>query len=506
MPDWQEDSNKNGIIDGAEYVKDGNIRLNLAPRRAPYRESVAISAVLEDKNGIQVYVDSLNEVSFDVSRVVAYSGGVAVEKYRRGAEGEIGNSVNVKDYVNFSQLSVRAKEGKADYVFSTKDRDADVYFDATISPRDKDGKAAFVKTSAEAKLEIRSETLRVGLTSSGASISTYAKAGEYDEISFPIEKVGKNGAKLDLAFPLAVRIFDDDTSKQIGDTLVAAKIPWTYTGSLLNQSGNYRFEFTDREGVAGSLAFTVAAGKAVKMELSVSSSLFVKNETVTVLAKIVDQFGNPARGDLIDLSAKISGGGYFTENRSDTLNKAIVDGYTTFEVSSNDGGKELTFELEAKNRGLISSVKFRSLDYAKAVVDVENRHSLVVGTGSHLVNIRVVDKTGNELSGFDGMATVSFPKLSGTFDTNYVAIKNAKTATGFLLSPKYVAAKDLKIDVRIPGIRDIEGNIVTVLPDVAMRVALQTEKPAMEAKTGETESIFARLFDRYGNLAYNHAE
>ncbi len=172
-------------------MKDGQIRLSATPKRAPYRESVVLSAILENKDGVQVYVDSVNDVSFDVTKVVAYSGGVATEKYRRGASGELGNSVVVKDYVNFGQISVKAKEGNATYVLTTKDRDADVYFDATVAPRDKDGKAAFVKTSNEAKLEIRAETLKIGLTSSGASISSYAKAGEYSEISFPIKKVGK---------------------------------------------------------------------------------------------------------------------------------------------------------------------------------------------------------------------------------------------------------------------------------------------------------------------------
>lgn len=39
-----------------------------------------------------------------------------------------------------------------------------------------------------------------------------------------------------------------------------------------------------------------------------------------------------------------------------------------------------------------------------------------------------------------------------------------------------------------------------------MRVALETEKPAIEARTSETETVTAKLFDRYGNLAYNHAD
>lgn len=58
--------------------------------------------------------------------------------------------------------------------------------------------------------------------------------------------------------------------------------------------------------------------------------------------------------------------------------------------------------------------------------------------------------------------------------------------------------------MHVPGVKDVEGNVLTVYPDVPMRVSLETEKPAIEAKTGETETVTAKLFDRYGNLAYNH--
>lgn len=256
----------------------------------------------------------------------------------------------------------------------------------------------------------------------------------------------------------------------------------------------------------GSQVLTVTAGNATKLELVPSSTLFVKNETVTVLAKVVDQFGNYAKGDLVDLSAKIDGGGYFVENKSDKLDRAIVEGFTTFEVSTSDGGKDLKFSLEIKNRGLKAETSFRSLDYAKAVVEVENRDNIVVGKEPHAVRVKLVDENGKALSGFDGVAAINFPALSGIFDTNYLGIKNGLSATGALLTPKYVAGKDLKIDVRVPGVKDVENDLVTVYPDVPMRVSLETEKPAIEAKTGETETVTAKLFDRYGNLAYNHAE
>lgn len=506
VPDYQDDSNANGIMDGAEYVKDGKIELQAAPSRVPYSEAAALAAVLYDKNGTRIVVDNVNEVSFDISRIVAYSGGTSSEVYRRGASGELGNVVNTRPYVNFGQVSVRAVDGRATFTLTSRDRDADVYFDATVSPRDKNGKAAFIKISEEAKLEIRSESLRIGLSASGTSVSTYLKAGEFPSVTFPIKKIGKGGQELAVSYPVAYSVVDDDTGIPLGVTGSIASGGLEYSGRLLSQTGNHRFEFTDKDGVVGTQVVTVTSGVADKIVLSPSSTLFVKGETVTVVAKVVDRYGNIVKGDLLTLQASVKGGGYFVENKASELEKTIVEGYTTFEITTNDGGKNLTFDLKTKDGKYSASTGFKSLDYAKAVVEVADRANVVVGKEAHAVNVKVVDAAGVTLQGFDGVAAVAFPELSGTFDTNFVAIKDGKTSTGLLLTPKYVAGKKLAVDVRIPGVKDVEGNELDVLPDVPMRVALETEKPAMEARPGETQTVTARLFDRYGNLAYNHPE
>lgn len=51
----------------------------------------------------------------------------------------------------------------------------------------------------------------------------------------------------------------------------------------------------------------------------------------------------------------------------------------------------------------------------------------------------------------------------------------------------------------------MEGGTLTVLPNRPMRVGLVSDSAKMEAAPGLSTTIRAELFDRYGNLAYNHA-
>ncbi len=71
IPDWQVDANNNGIIDGYEWIKDGNIDLSADHKRLAYNASTPIRATFKKDDKVLAN-DSFNEVSFDVKRVVAY--------------------------------------------------------------------------------------------------------------------------------------------------------------------------------------------------------------------------------------------------------------------------------------------------------------------------------------------------------------------------------------------------------------------------------------------------
>ena len=227
------------------------------------------------------------------------------------------------------------------------------------------------------------------------------------------------------------------------------------------------------------------------------------------MVRATDSFGNLTKGNLLQINASISGGGFFTENNNVTATKSTVEGMMSFEISANDGGQTHTIQFsttDSKGNSIKKEVPLtvKSIDYAKIRVGIPNRENIVAGGTGQTVNLEIVDANGGVLDGFNGVASIDFPKNSGSFDTQFVQIQNGKNTTPIKFNPGSVAIQGGKIDVQVPGIKDIEGGTLTVLPNLPMRVGLSTDTNNLEAKIGNSAGITAKLFDRYGNLAFNH--
>lgn len=305
IPDYAEDLNKNGVVDSAERVGDGgSVSLSAHPRVASYFSNVSLSAKLLDRNGQQVLIDSTNEVSFEVDTIYAYSGSSEQLVYdRMEKEGEEGDASVISKYVTFSPVRVRAEAGEAKLGVSSMGLDADVHFVATVAPKDKNGVPLF-SVSDDAVLKIRSDEL-VGTpySGSGVGVSSMVAAGEFDRLEYRFERNSKNGSGA-IAYPVSVTVTDADGT--VVHTGSVASGNWTLSGDLLNRMGEYSIEFADAEGVSGIRSLTVSAGEAVSMELVPSSSAFVVGEKVTFLVRLLDKYGNYAKGDLVGMSGSIS--------------------------------------------------------------------------------------------------------------------------------------------------------------------------------------------------------
>jgi hypothetical protein len=162
----------------------------------------------------------------------------------------------------------------------------------------------------------------------------------------------------------------------------------------------------------------------------------------------------------------------------------------------------LSFRIDSANIAS-NTLSLRSIDFAKISLEVDNRNQIVVGKEPHIVRVKILDRNNQVLSGYNGIISLDFPKLSGTISTPLLHITNGLSDTGTLLTPAFVAEKNLHIQAQIPGISTIEGDIVTVLPDVPMSFGFLKVDDRIEAKVGNLDNTRATLYDRYGNIAYN---
>ncbi len=281
IPDINTDSNKNGILDGYEMVRDGEILLNADLKRLGYRSATPLKATLKKDNRILAH-DSFNEVEFSVKRIVAYdTKGVKKIVFARGGTGDLGSLATLQKYIGFTPIKVRAEGGIASYTISSKDNNLDVVLDARVSPKDKNGVIAFTKDSNEFTLEIRSENLIADsiadLTQSDPlrTGSSIFKAGEAKSIQYSFAVQSPTG-KTKAEAPFEVRIVDDIDGRVLVPTTKISTEKYTYSGELLKQAGIYRLEFFDTQGRFVAKTLTIESGDSVRLDAIASSSVFVK--------------------------------------------------------------------------------------------------------------------------------------------------------------------------------------------------------------------------------------
>lgn len=317
-PNWQKDTNKNGILDGYEWIKDGSIKLTTPLKRIGYRTDTALVADLT-KDGRSLAFDSFNEVYFDIKKIVLKKGQAQLDGslvtsdktvYVRGGSEAAGSLETLQKYVFFTPIKARSELGTAKYHIQSIDRDIDITLDATVSPKDKNGLPAFKTVSNELLLEVRSEALRVDSlvkTGTGSQTNPTFKAGLADNIAFNFSVTGSNPeAPSPAKYPVEVKILDDIDGTVLQNTQNITSGKYTYNGDLLKKAGNYRFEYIDAENRFGTVVVNVLPADPVRIDTLPSSSLFVKGQKDMILVRAMDAFGNITKGDLLQIKGTVS--------------------------------------------------------------------------------------------------------------------------------------------------------------------------------------------------------
>jgi len=246
--DWKADRNKNGILDGYEWIGTGELKLSTPLKHIGYRTGAPLTATLTKDSKLLAH-DSFNKVFFDVKKVVLKSGQPQIDGaitnsdknvYLRGASGELGSLETLKKYVFFTPIEVRAEAGTAKYEIQSLDRDIDAYLDATVSPKDKNNTAAFRKFSNELLLEVRSEALKINTivqTGTGSKVDPTFRAGEADKIRFEFSVTGKNSElSVPAKAPLEFTIIDDIDGSILQNSQKINGTDFVYTGELLKKA------------------------------------------------------------------------------------------------------------------------------------------------------------------------------------------------------------------------------------------------------------------------------
>ncbi|MDD2566021.1 MAG: VCBS repeat-containing protein [Candidatus Gracilibacteria bacterium] len=512
-PIYLEDKDQNQIPDGAElidYNKGGDIEIISDRGMYGYNKSIRIKANLLNY-GKLIAVDSSSKVNFDVEEIIAYSGSQYNTVYNKtGNQESIRNRNNINAYINFAPISIKANKGVADYAFSSKSSDVDVIIRASISTKDKNGKIAVSNESEDFVVRIRGISIsissKVYFKNNSTSSTSSIDAGEVNKIEFSLKTIDKNNKPFENNFtPFKLDLINSITGEKILSGVTVESSSYSYNGEILKKTGNYKFNFTDVEGIEGTQNLTVNPGKIGEIRLTSSSTQFVKGSEVDVFAELFDNNNNRATGELFNVKGEISGNGVFEDGNSKSITRGLLEGYSNFRVKSDGNPGTITIKFSVENTNISKEIKLESIESAKIKLNIENSNNIIAGGNKHKISISVIENNENNklLDKFNGVAYFDFPELNGVIVNNFVKIKNGKSEEDVYLFPGIVASKNIKINASVPGVDKIEGNIISVLPDKPMYVGLVNSNPKLEAKAGEKTTIKAALYDRYGNITYN---
>lgn len=424
--------------------------------------------------------------------------------YQNGStDPKLSNSGAISQYMNFVPLSIRAQSGISRYSMTSKAKAFEAEFVASIRTLDKDGRVAIDKKSAP---------LKVTVVSASSKITTMTKKEGTTEFlpSSSVTAGNPNGVKFVLSNPsrpLKLKVFDDVAKKQVAPETSVDTAEYVFKSSVLDTSGVYRFEFTDSTGLMNEAYVTVMPDVLTQIRVTPATNAFVAGSKTTVAVELLDRLGNHVQSTMYALKGEIvSGSAVFAQSNGKTVERSVIDGTASFDVTSRQAGEDIKLRFSVTNPNLVSPTEtIQVLADAKVSLEVENRTNIVVGGDPHVVRFKVSDGQGNLLTNFKGVLSVSFPTTSGTLSKDFIRIEGGVSKEDLVLKPGFLAAKDVRFNVSVPGVSRVENDTVTVLPGVPMSVEMRTANPKIEAKIGSKTIVQAALHDRYGNLAYNHA-
>lgn len=509
---YLQDLDKNWITDAAELIRDWEISLTSDKTIYNYNSTVNLEAKLissKDLGNKLIWVDNSSQVSFDVVRIDDVSGKTKSTVYNKNSSNSsLSDISSIDNFISFSSQKIRVNSGIAKYAFRAKQKNVDVLINASIETLDNDSKVAVSKVSNILLIKIRWDYLSI-VSKKWDNVTSSIEAG--DTVIFEISKMDKSGNNLDLSNNISLNVKDNISKESIyrEDKINSTKdwnsLKFIFKNNLLKKSGVYNFSFEDSEWIIWETTLTVAWAKLKTIKVVPSSNIFVKWNEDIIYVELLDEFSNILKWDLYNLKAQITTGNWYFGTGNTTEEKNILEWFTYFTLKSNEASNinirfiakkwESTLEYNLPN-------PIKVINSANASVEMNNRNNLVVGTGSFDTKVVIKDEAWNKIDDFSGVAYLDFPAVSGVFSSNSVKIINWESEL-VQFKPNFVAWKNIKIWVTIPGIPEVSWNFINILPDVPMSVELTSSNDKIEAKIWEKTTVKATLYDRYSNVAYN---
>jgi len=519
------DIDRNWISDCLQdKLKTAKLLLTTKQNKYFYNTSNIIDIELRDKNNNPIIIDNSSYVSISIDKIVDK---INWETIFDSSKDDIRQkSEIISNYISFTQTNLRLVSWKTKAYFSSKSKDVDIYFKASIFQEDSSKKSIVSLDSNILQVPIRGEHLFISSSSLNDNTKTLEntstfvsdkpniyiyddskkKVSDAEKISldpklvFAISNISKTWDKKKLELPFDIKIKNE--SWDVIKNVSVDKLDTFTSIDSISKSWNYTLNITDNYGFNASSKFEIIADVPAKIDLRLWSSILDINQTIsTNIASIYDKFNNPVVWQNYDLKLKILWDSVlFEQNKEKQLNLSMFSSFAPFRlISSNVWNSRIEADLyDIDKKILTKSINIRVIEDLK--LDVKLDKNLQVWNKTWEFTIKALDKNWNLLTDLDSRVYLTVDKKYGTTIKSYYEFKSWIAKIDF--TTNILAWEKIPFSFLIEWFNQNNIQLVNILPEKAIKVDLSTSSEKIQADISSSVSIKASMKDIYWNTVF----
>ena len=529
------DFNKNWINDCIENKLEDWGKLILFSTKSRYylNESWNLKTKLFDKNNKRITIDDSSYIKYDLKKIIDKDTKKII--FDNSKQNFDDNLDLIKEYVFFNPYSIKSFHGVSSYMFSTKNKNADIYFEANLILKDWDLKE---------KINIKSNSVLVKIRSDRLFLKSYKKdsSGEillskrtvrandlaniylldgYTNIDRNIKNIEKSINNSSIVLEL-LNLWSDWKSRKINfpinaslkdstwKVLVTEKINnlnWLKELYKITKTWAYTITFIDKYDYSVSYKIDVLAWKVDNVKIDLwTTVLGVGWNISTNLVSIYDRFNNIVVWETYKYDLNILWNSLeFESNNDNNIIFSSFEWFKAFRLKTLNkvGNSKIRIDLYKGDNKILSSSK--NLNVIESIkINTKFSDVLKVWKNKYSVEIEVNDMNNKLLSDFNS-------RIYLVVDNNYIKIKDGfseikwwKAKIDF--STKIIAAQDLELIFKVEWFSDELIKYIDILPSNPMWLSVFTTWVKIEASKESESYVTIELRDIYNNIIFNDNE
>lgn len=542
------DFDKNWISDCIENkIEWGSLVIKSDKQKYSYNTTWTIKASVFDNESNKVNFDSSSYVDFKLLKIEApidedldFSWTNRKVVYNSDSLNEESLDQASK-YINFKDLSIRTNSWEANYSFSSKSKDVDVYISATLNLKDWEWNIKKSLDSNEILISIRWDSLfinsskiinndwnleidsfsntikasnnfNVFLIDSNKSDleSTYNIINNFssskEKLVLNLLNLSKDLNPLDVSYPLVLNLYKDD--EQVIETFTISDWDTNSFKALfwLDETWDYKIEIIDNDWYKTTSNIYVVPSDPNSLEVNLWTNVIEKWWNIsTHLVNILDSYWNVVSWIPYKLDIDINWDSIvFEENSDKSISYSLLEWYRAFRLKSTDNAwiSNLSFKLRDLDWNTIIQTTKSLTSLEKINLSLTNIDTdIKVWWWTYTMWLELRDNNWNLLNNFTSRAYLVINEIYWRPETSYVNVENWKANINFITSN--VAWKDIDFEIQVEWLNDIVKQKISIMPEKPIKLDLSLSKTKMEASLSEYSILNVELKDRYWNLAFD---